>query len=92
VEGTLQRLLEVWGALGVVLALSILTLSILAIISLSRKIKDLSGRIEEQRAELRVLVKEVSVVASSVYDAQRKISDLMAIVNPPPKLSSRSWQ
>jgi predicted Holliday junction resolvase-like endonuclease len=87
-----QRLLEVWGALGVVLALSILTLSILAIISLSRKIKDLSGRIEEQRAELRVLVKEVSVVASSVYDAQRKISDLMAIVNPPPKLSSRSWQ
>jgi predicted Holliday junction resolvase-like endonuclease len=92
VEGALQRLLEVWGALGVVLALSILTLSILAIISLSRKIKDLSGRIEEQRAELRVLVKEVSVVASSVYDAQRKISDLMAIVNPPPKLSSRSWQ
>jgi predicted Holliday junction resolvase-like endonuclease len=92
VEGDLQRLLEVWGALGVVLALSILTLSILAIISLSRKIKDLSGRIEEQRAELRVLVKEVSVVASSVYDAQRKISDLMAIVNPPPKLSSRSWQ
>jgi predicted Holliday junction resolvase-like endonuclease len=92
VEGDLQRLLEVWGALGVVLALSILTLSILAIISLSRKIKDLSGRIEEQRAELRVLVKEVSVVASSVYDAQRKISDLMAIVNPPPKLSSRNWQ
>jgi predicted Holliday junction resolvase-like endonuclease len=92
VEGALQRLLEVWGALGGVLALSILTLSILAIISLSRKIKDLSGRIEEQRAELRVLVKEVSVVASSVYDAQRKISDLMAIVNPPPKLSSRNWQ